>query len=46
MKPNVMYSWEFETADGVVLAQYSEDGKENTWKSLDPDQVVRVSFYF
>ena len=44
MKPNIMYSWEFETADGVVLKQYGEDGKENTWKGVDVDQVVRVSF--
>jgi len=44
LKHNVIYSWEFETADGVVLNQYEEDGKENTWKGVNPDQVVRVSF--
>jgi len=44
MKPNTIYSWEMETADGEVLKQYEEDGKENTWKSLDADKIVRVSF--
>ena len=42
MKPNTVYSWEMETADGEILSQY-ENGKENTWKSLDIDKIVRVS---
>lgn len=44
MKPNMIYSWEMQTKDGNVLKQYEKDGKENTWKTLDPDQVVRISF--
>jgi len=35
--------WEMETDDGNVLRQYEEDGRENTWKKLDPERVVRVS---
>lgn len=41
---NKVYWWEIETVDGAVLRQFGDDGKENTWKSLDPDKVVRVSF--
>jgi len=44
MKPNMMYQWEIETEDKVVLRQYEPDGKENTWKTLDASKVVRVSF--
>ena len=42
-KPNMHYQWEMETADGKILRQFEEDGKENTWKGLDVDKVVRVS---
>lgn len=44
MKPNTIYAWEMETADGQVLKQYEADGTENTWKQLDVNEVVRVSF--
>ena len=44
IKPNMMYTYEMETVDGKVLKQYNEDGTENTWKSLDPDKVVRITF--
>jgi len=43
LKAHSIYRWEMETADGVILSQFEPDGKENTWKTLDPDQVVRVS---
>lgn len=33
-----------ETADGTVLKQFNDDGTENTWKSLNPDEVVRITF--
>lgn len=39
-----LYSWEMETSDGIILKQYEEDGKENTWTTLDTDKVIRVSF--
>ena len=39
-----MYNWEMETSDGTVLKQYNEDGSENTWKQLDVDKVVRVTY--
>ena len=38
-----LYSWEMETSDGTTLKQYEDDGKENTWTTLDVDKVVRVS---
>ena len=44
IKPNMIYSWEMETVDKEVLKQYEPDGKENTWKNLPIDQIVRVSF--
>lgn len=44
MKPNMIYSWEMEVLDGTVTSQYAADGKEQTWKNLEPDQIVRVSF--
>jgi len=44
LKPNTVYAWELETADGVVIKQYDEDGKENTWKSVNADAIVRFSF--
>lgn len=43
MKPNQLYMWEMETEDGLVLPQY-EEGKENTWKTLDTEKIIRVSF--
>ena len=44
MKPNNLYSWEIETADGAVLGQYDADGVEQSWKTIDANSVVRVSF--
>jgi len=44
LKFNMIYAWELETKSGEVIKQYSEDGKENTWKTVDPDSVVRFSF--
>lgn len=44
MKPNSVYQWEMETENGAVLRQYSDDGKERSWKTLDIDKIVRVSF--
>jgi len=38
------YTWEIETSDGTVLPQYTEDGKENSWKNLPGDSIVRISF--
>jgi len=44
MEFSKLYQWEMETSDGIVLRQYEDDGKENTWTSLDIDKIVRVSF--
>lgn len=44
MNPNEMYMWEIETTDGKVLKQYDESGNEQSWKTLNPDEIVRVSF--
>jgi hypothetical protein len=44
MEFSKLYQWEMETSDNQVLKQYEEDGKENTWTSLDPNKIVRVSF--
>jgi hypothetical protein len=38
------YFWEIETVDGDVLRQYEENGKENTWKGLPLEKIVRCSF--
>ncbi len=39
-----MYNWEIETVEGIVLRQYNEDGSENSWKQLDADKIVRVTY--
>lgn len=44
MRPSSVYRYEMETVDGSVLKQFNDDGSENTWKSLDPDKIVRVTF--
>lgn len=44
MKPNMVYRYEMETLDGTVLKQFEDDGTENTWKSLDTDKIIRVTF--
>ena len=44
MKLNQLYLWEMETAKGEVLRQYDNDGHEQSWKQLNPDEVIRVSF--
>ena len=44
MEPNQLYEWEIQLADGTIRRQYDEAGREQTWKDLDPGQVVRVSF--
>jgi len=33
-----------ETANGQILDQYDEQGNEQSWKKLRPEDVVRVSF--
>ena len=33
-----------QLADGKVVRQYNKDGKENTWKDLPLQEIVRVSF--
>ncbi len=43
MNPNRVYTWEMETSDGAVLAQYDEQGNEQSWKVLPVEKVVRVS---
>jgi hypothetical protein len=43
MNIRLMYSWEIETKDGQIFTQYS-DGKEQTWKNLSIETVVRCSF--
>ena len=44
MRPADVYRYEMETVDGKVLKQFNDDGTENTWKSLDANKVVRVTF--
>jgi len=39
-----VYSWEIETSDGQITKQFNEDNTENTWKKLDVDKIVRISF--
>lgn len=43
LRPNEMYMWEMETDKGSVLKQFDDDGKENSWKTLDVERIVRVS---
>lgn len=43
VKHNLTYAWQMETVEGEVLDQYSPDGKENSWKTLDVEKVVRAS---
>ena len=38
------YSWEIETTEGGIRKQYEEDGKENTWKDLPLEKIIRLSF--
>ena len=44
LKPNLMYTWEMETANGEIRSQYDESGVENTWKTLPLEKIMRVSF--
>ena len=45
MKPNLIYMWEVQIANGAVFRRWNEDGTENSFrKSVTvPDDVVRVS---
>lgn len=43
MRIEQLYSWEMETADGQILAQYNEQGVEQSWKILEQHKVIRVS---
>jgi len=43
LSPNQLYTWEFETNDGVILKQFDEGGKEHPWTEVDKDKVVRIS---
>jgi hypothetical protein len=38
------YHWQMETVDGQILSQYEADGKENTWKVLPIEKIIRCSF--
>ena len=38
------YYWEMETSNGQVLLQYNPDGSENSWKKLDTETIMRVTF--
>lgn len=44
MKPNSIYAWEVETEGGFILSQFNKDGQENSWKVVDPEAVIRISF--
>ena len=44
MNPSTFYKWEMESSDGLILAQYDENGIEQTWKKLDTEKIIRVSF--
>jgi hypothetical protein len=39
-----VYNWEIETVDGTVLTQYDENGKEQSWKNVDAEKIVRFSY--
>jgi len=41
---NTIYQWELETSDGIILKQFDENRIEQSWKQVDADKVVRVSF--
>lgn len=43
MNLNMIYSWEMETIDGIILKQYEENGIENSWKKLNIDEIIRIS---
>lgn len=43
LRPNEVYVWEMETADGQVLSQYDKAGEEQNWQTLPLDKIVRVS---
>ncbi len=44
MKLNKIYTWELESNAGEIVAQYDEKGDEQSWKKLDTESVVRISF--
>lgn len=44
MDVRTVYNWEIETVDGVILSQYAADGKEQSWKNVDTEKVVRFSY--
>jgi hypothetical protein len=44
MEPNLIYFWEMETCEGEIRAQYDGNKKEQTWKTLPLEKIVRVSF--
>jgi len=39
-----MYQWEMEDIHGTILQQYDDNGNEQSWKQLNPDDVIRVTF--
>jgi hypothetical protein len=43
MQPSEVYTWEIETDNGTILRQFDEEGKEHTWKEIDPYVVVRFT---
>jgi len=43
-KLNLIYKWEIQTIDDVILNQYDENGCENSWKTLELDKIIRASF--
>lgn len=44
MKPNDLYFWQIETADGKIISQFDQDGQEHSWKEVEnKDAIIRVS---
>ena len=44
MKPSAFYKWELEDKFGKIVNQYDVNGVEQSWKQIEPKNVVRMSF--
>ena len=44
MKPSGLYTWELEDKYGEIISQYNGNGDEQSWKTVEPKNVVRISF--
>jgi len=44
MNPPLKYYWIVTYTDGTELSQFEDTGKENMWKEVRQDDVIRVSW--